>query len=212
MCVGSARRQGPTTRCRPYHPHDPRRATPRRGRPRPRLRPPRLQPATVLVRGPPHPRLGARRRDHTGQSGHGMLSAPSAAPSFRMDCADQRRPARVRPAGLDRPGSNTPAKTTPASGEGRLNQATTPPHTSRHPRPRSGSGAAAAECAVSAWRRRPRRVSTAIRFPEPRVIGASTVVAAWPRTTHPLTSRRSIGGRSAECTTASRWVERVSAT
>ena len=42
-------------------PHRPRRDAPRGHRPRPRLRPPRLHPPTVLVRNPPHPRVGIRR-------------------------------------------------------------------------------------------------------------------------------------------------------
>ena len=73
-----------------------------------RLRVPGLRAASVVVRVPPHPSLAGRRGDRAAQLRAGVSRAPSAAAPLGVDRAHPRRAARVRPAGLDRPGPKTP--------------------------------------------------------------------------------------------------------
>ena len=64
-----------TTGRRAPGPHRPGRDAPRGHRPRPGLRPPRLHPPTKLVRNPPHPRMGTRRR-------HGIVERRASSPTL----------------------------------------------------------------------------------------------------------------------------------
>ena len=112
--AGRARRQRSTTRRRPATPTHHRPAPPRPGAARPRLRVPRLRPPTTLVRRPPHPALGRRRR-HQPRQRRAPLRPPPPAPSPRRlgRPAWRRRASGVHPTGPARPRTGPPPQPVP---------------------------------------------------------------------------------------------------
>ena len=121
-CAGCAATPGSSRSCwrgraavgrGPPSPHRPGRDAPGGHRPRPRLRPPRVHPPTILVRNPPYPRMGTRRRHGLSNlvmlcsthhreihsSGWSVRIAPDGLPEFIPPCGStpSRNPAEIRP-------------------------------------------------------------------------------------------------------------------